>query len=50
MGTSVQPLKKLTANGKKYSSAAYPYNAMNYHNPRDGNLVLNSKQPYETAL
>jgi hypothetical protein len=29
-GTSVQPLKKPTAIGNKYSSAAYPYGAMNF--------------------
>jgi len=29
-GTSVQPLKKPTANRNKYSSVAYPYGVMNF--------------------
>ncbi len=48
-GNLSSALKKLTPNGNKYSSTAYPYDTMNFHR-LVGIFFPNSQQPYAMAL
>jgi hypothetical protein len=49
MGNLTSALEKQTAKGNKYSSATYPYGAMNFHR-RVAICFPNSQQLYEMAL